>query len=159
MGKAGGLFDDRADPTGVFVLRFEPVQLVRNFTAVPPQLTLQSAVPVVYHLNVRDPTSLFLARRFAMHDKDILYVTNAPVSEVEKVFRVIGAIAAPTLKRRGRRSRGALTAHGLLKARIGERSGNIEVFWCISRRDAQRLQVVPAGVFRSKLSALPLLCL
>lgn len=97
IGKAGGLLDSRADPTGIFILRYEPAQLVRGFATIPPSLAYQNAIPVVYHLNVKDAPSLFLARRFAMRDKDILYVTNAPVSEVEKIFRVLGAIAAPTL--------------------------------------------------------------
>lgn len=95
MGKSGGLLDDKADPRGLFVLRFEPIELVRQFDGVPPHLLSNNVVPVVYRLDLRDPSSFFRARAFAMRDKDILYVSTAPISELEKVFRVLGQLTAP----------------------------------------------------------------
>lgn len=97
LGKAGGLLDDRSDPRGVFVLRYEPVDLVRYYPSVPPHLLVNSVVPVAYRLDMRDPTSLFRARRFHMRDKDILYVSHAPITEVEKVFRVIQTLTSPVV--------------------------------------------------------------
>lgn len=104
MGKSGGLLDERADPTGVFVLRYEPVTLVRNYPNIPPHLLAMSAVPVVYHLDLRQPAALFRARRFAMRDKDILYVSHAPITEVEKVFRVLGMLTSPAVSAAGVRA-------------------------------------------------------
>ena len=95
VGKAGGLIDDRADPRAVFVLRYEPVTLVRNYQSVPPHLLSASVVPVAYHINLREAAALFKARRFAMRDKDILYVSHAPVTEVEKVLRLLGTVTGP----------------------------------------------------------------
>lgn len=97
MGKAGGLLEDRSDPQGVFVLRYEPVTLARQYPGVPEHLLTGAVVPVAYRLNIRDPVSLFRARRFAMHDKDILYVSTAPITEVEKVFRAIGMLTSPAI--------------------------------------------------------------
>jgi len=98
MGKAGGLLDERSDPTGVFVLRYEPVRLARQYPNISPRLVENgNVVPVVYRLDVSNPISLFRARRFAMRDKDILYVSTAPLTEIEKVFRVIGTLASPAL--------------------------------------------------------------
>ncbi len=97
MGKAGGLLDDRSDPTGVFVLRYEPIALARQYNNVPPQLLTGGVVPVAYRLDLRSPASLFLARRFAMHDKDILYVSNAPITEVERVFRLVQMLTSPVV--------------------------------------------------------------
>ncbi|MEQ1714664.1 MAG: polysaccharide biosynthesis/export family protein [Hyphomicrobium sp.] len=97
LGKAGGLIDDRSDPYGVFVLRYEPIDLVRNYPSVPPHLLAGSVVPVAYRLDMRDPTSLFRARRFPMRDKDILYVSHAPITEVEKVFRLVQTLTAPAV--------------------------------------------------------------
>ncbi len=54
-------------------------------------------VPVVYRLNLRDANSYFLARAFQMRDKDILYVANAPLTEVQKFFNVIGTLASPVV--------------------------------------------------------------
>jgi len=95
MAKAGGLRDDKADPTGVFVLRYELATLARSLPNVPPYLLSSNAVPIVYRLDLKDPSSLFRARRFAMRDKDILFVSTAPLSEVEKVVRVLGLLTAP----------------------------------------------------------------
>lgn len=97
LGKAGGLLDDRSDPHGVFVLRYEPVELVKGYPSVPPHLLNNSVVPVAYRLDMRDPTSLFRARRFSMRDKDILYVSHAPITEVEKVFRLVGTLTSPVV--------------------------------------------------------------
>lgn len=97
LGKSGGLLDDRADPRGVFVLRYEPATLVKNYPDVKPHLLTQPIVPVVYHIDLRNPTALFWARRFAMRDKDILYVSNAPLTEIEKVLRVFGTLTSPAL--------------------------------------------------------------
>ena len=98
IGKSGGLQDMRADPEGVFVLRYEPVQLAREYPSVSPALLTGGAVPVAYHLNMRDPKALFLARRFAMHDKDILFVSNAPLTEASKFFQLFLVVAQPELQ-------------------------------------------------------------
>ena len=97
LGKAGGVLDDRADPDGVFVIRFEPGNVVRQL----PQLRMNGSStgpsPVVYHLNLRDPNTLFLASRFAMRNKDILYVSNAPLSDVQKVLTLINLLVTPAI--------------------------------------------------------------
>lgn len=97
IGKAGGLLDDRSDPKGVFVLRYEPTELVRSYPSIPQHLLANSVVPVAYRLDMRDPTSLFRARRFQMRDKDILYVSHAPITEVEKIFRIFQTVASPVV--------------------------------------------------------------
>ncbi len=98
IGKAGGLADSRADPDGVFVLRYEPASLVREFPYVAPSLLTRALTPVAYHLNMRDPAALFLARRFAMRDKDILYVTNAPMADIGKAVQLVQMLAQPTIQ-------------------------------------------------------------
>ena len=50
-----------------------------------------------HRLNFRDASSYFLARRFAVRDKDIVYVANHPVNEVQKFLGVIGAAFGPAL--------------------------------------------------------------
>lgn len=95
VGKAGGLIDDRADPRAVFILRYEPVTLVRSYSGVPPHLLSAAVVPVAYHIDLREPSALFKARRFSMRDKDILYVSHAPVNEIEKAFRVLSTLTSP----------------------------------------------------------------
>jgi polysaccharide export outer membrane protein len=74
IAKAGGPLDDRADPEGVFVLRYEPVGLARSYPNISPELLQHNLVPIAYHLNLREPRALLLQRRFAMREKDILFI-------------------------------------------------------------------------------------
>lgn len=98
IGRAGGLIDDRSDPRGVFVLRYEPVDLVRHYPTIPQHLLMNSVVPVAYRIDMRDATALFRARRFQIRDKDILYVSHAPITEVEKVLRLFQTLTAPAVQ-------------------------------------------------------------
>lgn len=98
IGKAGGLNDHRADPNGLFVLRYEPSSLVSEYPTVSPVLLSRSWVPVAYHLNLRDPSALFVARRFAMRDKDIIYVSNAPLAEIAKAFQLVQMLTQPAIQ-------------------------------------------------------------
>jgi polysaccharide biosynthesis/export protein len=98
LGKAGGLLDSRSDPEGVYIMRYEPVALVRKLLNDPQSLRGQSGMtPVVYRINMREANSLFLARSFQVLDKDILYVANAPLNEVQKIFQLINTLTSPAL--------------------------------------------------------------
>ncbi len=46
--------------------------------------------PVVYRLDLTDPNSLFLEQSFRIANRDLIYVSNAPSSDVQKVFAIIG---------------------------------------------------------------------
>ncbi|MFZ3358964.1 MAG: polysaccharide biosynthesis/export family protein [Xanthobacteraceae bacterium] len=97
IAKAGGLLDYRADPAGVFLLRFEPTPLVEQL-APGRQLPSQGdLVPVVYRLNLKDANSFFLARSFPMRDKDMLYVANSASDPVQKFLGLIGTVTAPVV--------------------------------------------------------------
>jgi polysaccharide biosynthesis/export protein len=98
LGKAGGLNDSRADANGLFVLRYEPAEIVHDFPAAPRALLSQQQVPVAYHLNMKDPEAFFAARRFAMRDKDIIYVSNAPLAEIGKVVQLIQMVSQPAVQ-------------------------------------------------------------
>ena len=95
IGKAQGLVDERADPEGVFVLRYEPISIARGYPGITPAQAALDLVPVVYLINMREPESLFRARRFAIHDKDIVYVSNSPFSDLQKLFTLISSLEAP----------------------------------------------------------------
>ncbi len=96
IGQAGGLNDQRADARGVFVIRFEQAALYDQLGFVRPSPDQQTAeVPVVYRLDMRDPNSFFLARRFPIFNKDILYVSNAPATEIGKVGGIVATFLIP----------------------------------------------------------------
>jgi polysaccharide biosynthesis/export protein len=97
IARAGGLNDNKADPGGVFLLRFEPAPLVAQFVpdqALPPGGNL---VPVIYRLNLRDAHSFFLARSFAMKDKDIVYIANSASDQIGKFLGLVGLVTSPVI--------------------------------------------------------------
>lgn len=84
-------------PAGVFIFRFEPESVVR---ALAPGSTLAAhnrVTPVVYRLNLRDAASLFIARGFRIQNRDLLYVSNAPITDAEKVMQIVSMISSPAL--------------------------------------------------------------
>ena len=97
IAKAGGLLDYRADPAGIFLLRFEPTGLVEQLVPSRELPSQGDLVPVVYRLNLKDANSFFLARSFPMRDKDILYVANSASDPVQKFLGLVGTITAPVV--------------------------------------------------------------
>jgi polysaccharide biosynthesis/export protein len=97
IAKAGGLQDLRSDPAGVFLFRFEPPHVVKALGQ--PQLATgpDGSSPVVYRLNMREAKSYFLAERFPLENKDILYVSNADLNELQKFFTLLNTLTGPVL--------------------------------------------------------------
>lgn len=95
LARMGGLLDNRADPAGVFVFRFEDAEVLGR--ASPGRGADETRVPVVYRVDLRDPASLFAAQRFRVEDKDVLYVANAPAAELQKFLNVVLSGAYPIL--------------------------------------------------------------
>jgi polysaccharide export outer membrane protein len=97
LAKAGGLQDLRSDPTGVFLFRFETPAVVAALNA--PQLGTgpDRASPVVYRLDMSDANAYFLAQRFPVEDKDIIYVANARLNELQKFFTLLNTLTGPVI--------------------------------------------------------------
>ncbi|MEM6489453.1 MAG: polysaccharide biosynthesis/export family protein [Pseudomonadota bacterium] len=89
LGHVGGLRDDTADPTGVFVFRRESLAVATRLGVAG----LGAQVPrVAYVLDLTKPAGLFLASEFVMRDGDVLYVTTAPFTQFRKVLQSIAPI-------------------------------------------------------------------
>ena len=91
IAQAGGPDDNRANPTAVFVFRDN---------APPPDIEGQSrpavaGSPVVYRLNLDKPSSYFLAQRFAMRDKDVIYIANAKINQTRKLVELFNLLFTP----------------------------------------------------------------
>ena len=97
LAKAGGLQDLRADPAGVFLFRFEPPAVVGALKAPPLAIGPGGASPVVYRLDLSDANSYFFAQRFPVEDKDIIYVANARLNELQKFFTLLNTITGPVI--------------------------------------------------------------
>jgi len=97
LAKAGGLQDARSDPAGVFLFRYEPTQILGALDQKPANVTPDGRAPIVYRLNLRDAKAYFDAKRFPVEDKDVLYVANADLDELQKFFSLIGTLTAPAI--------------------------------------------------------------
>ena len=97
LAKAGGLADERADPAAVFVVRFETQEVAFQLPQARGIQAQQGAVPAIYHLDMRQPSAWFLARRFPVRNKDIVYVSNAPLSDVQKVLTLVNLLVQPAV--------------------------------------------------------------
>ena len=97
LAKAGGLQDLRADPAGVFLFRFEPPDVVDALKARALATGPGGSSPIVYRLDLSDANSYFFAQRFPVEDKDIIYVANARLNELQKFFTLLNTITGPVI--------------------------------------------------------------
>ncbi|MDR6502143.1 polysaccharide export outer membrane protein [Burkholderia ambifaria] len=97
LARSGGLLDSRADARGVFVFRLEDAAslAVARDEAMP--VTADGRVPVVYRIDMKDPASMFIAQQFSMRDKDMLYVSNAPVADIQKLANLFYTVVFPAV--------------------------------------------------------------
>ncbi len=95
VAKAGGLQDQRADPAGVFVFRYEPATLAKKLGISASGHGNSRMVPVVYRFDMSAAGGYFLARRFKIQDKDIVYAANARLNEVQKFLNLLGSVLTP----------------------------------------------------------------
>ena len=83
VARAGGPTDSVADPSAVFLFRYTP--------AAPGE----AEKPVIYRLNMLQPASYFLSQRFAIRDKDVIYIANAAANRPAKMVNIINQLFAP----------------------------------------------------------------
>jgi polysaccharide export outer membrane protein len=89
---AGGLVDQTADRTGIFVFRYEADSVVRR---IKPSYDgrFGATVPVVYRVNFGNPNAYFFAKSFMLRDKDVIYVAEAPGTELLKFVQILNGSA------------------------------------------------------------------
>ena len=94
LARAGGLLDQRADAQSVFLFRFESRDAL-SWPRQPVAVTPEGKVPVIYRLDLNDPRSFLVSQSFPIRNKDVLYVANASLAELQKFLNLIGAIVGP----------------------------------------------------------------
>lgn len=93
MAKAGGLLDAQAEPSGVYVYRREPRELAERL-GVDCSKFVGPTVPIVYNADFRDPAAYFLATKFDMRDKDVLFAANAATVDTAKFLQFVRVVIA-----------------------------------------------------------------
>jgi polysaccharide export outer membrane protein len=96
LARSGGLIDARSNARGVFIFRFEP-KTALAWPHEPVTTTSEGMVPAVFRIDLSDPASFFAIQSFPIENRDILYVSNAPITEVQKALNVLFSVAYPTL--------------------------------------------------------------
>ena len=91
--KAGGLNDTLADPASVFIYRGETREVAERL-GLDVSKFQGPLIPVVYNVNYRDPAGYFLATKFQMRNKDVLFASNASAVEQAKVMNYIRLVTA-----------------------------------------------------------------
>jgi polysaccharide export outer membrane protein len=81
LGRVGGLQDQRADPRGMFLFRWEkPEALASSAGGLPPNS--EGLVPVIYRVDMKRPETYFAAQKFRMRDGDVMYVSNSGLADL-----------------------------------------------------------------------------
>jgi polysaccharide export outer membrane protein len=96
LARSGGLIDSRSNATGVFIFRFEP-KAALNWPHQPVMTTAEGMVPVIFRIDLTDPRGFFLIQSFPMENRDVLYVSNAPITEIQKSLNVLFSVIYPIL--------------------------------------------------------------
>ena len=96
LARSGGMIDSRSNARGVFIFRLAP-KCALPWPHEPVMTTPDGLVPVVFRIDLSDPQSFFLIQSFPIENRDVLYVSNAPITEIEKALTVIFEIAYPVI--------------------------------------------------------------
>ena len=81
---AGGTNPNLGDPAAIFLFRY-----VTDADG--------KEVPRVYHLNMMQTGAYFIAQKFTMQDKDVLYFGNAAANQPSKLVQLISQLFSPVL--------------------------------------------------------------
>jgi polysaccharide export outer membrane protein len=82
IAQAGGSNPNTGDPRAVFVFRMAKGSNGED-------------KPIVYHFNMMRASSFILAQRFAMADKDVLYIGNAAANQPSKLVQIVSQLFFP----------------------------------------------------------------
>ncbi len=77
---AGGPRENAGDPKSIFLFRYDGPE---------------GSEPTVYHFNLLNAPTFFLAQKFVLRDNDILYFGTAESNQPRKVIQTVGQLFAP----------------------------------------------------------------
>jgi polysaccharide export outer membrane protein len=93
LAKAAGLKDDQAEPAFVFLYRGETREVAERL-GVDCSKFSGPIIPIVYNINLRDPSGYYLAANFEIRNKDVIYSANATSVQVTKFLNFVRTIMA-----------------------------------------------------------------
>ena len=94
LGRVGGLQDQRADPRGVFLFRWERPDVLGSFGS-GARPNSEGLVPVIYRVDLKQPETYFAAQRFRMRDGDVVYVSDSGLVGLQRFVNIIASSILP----------------------------------------------------------------
>lgn len=113
LASAGGLVDSRADADSVMLFRNEPAAVMDRIAAVqarlarargedvpiPPETAprnpADAPIPVIFMINMRSASGLFMGRQLSIREDDLIYTPNSNYTQVQKFLDLIRLTAGP----------------------------------------------------------------
>ena len=111
--QARGLNALRANPQGYFIFRYEREHVIEAIAeqlahagdpieaeplhallADPHVRDEQGRLPIVYRIDLRDPDSFFIAQRFAMRDKDVIYLARSLTGDITEFTTLLTNVSS-----------------------------------------------------------------
>ena len=93
IARTGGPANDRADANAVFLVRYEGPAVARRLG-----LEVQPAgTPVMYRVDLLNPTNYFLTTKVTMRDQDVLLIASARTDQIYKLFGLVSQFFLPVL--------------------------------------------------------------
>ena len=97
LGRVGGLNDQRANASGVFIFRLEDPAALDPVLINGAHMTPDGKIPVIYRVDLKNPATFFVAQGFPIRNKDILYASNATMAELQKFVNIVSAVVIPAI--------------------------------------------------------------
>ena len=91
IARVGGPANERADANAVFLVRYEGPAVARRL-GIPVQA---AGTPVMYRVDMLNPSNYFLTTRVPIRDQDVLLIANARTDQINKLFGLIGQLVSP----------------------------------------------------------------
>jgi polysaccharide export outer membrane protein len=93
LGRIGGLRDERADVRGVFIFRLEDPAALDPAVAASARRTPDGRIPVIYRVDMSNPATFFVAQSFPIRNKDVVFISNAPLADLQKFVSIVSSMA------------------------------------------------------------------
>jgi len=93
LARSGGLNENLADASGIFVFRFEDVNTFNSFGNTVA--SANGTVPAVYSVDLKDPASFFVTQNFPIRNHDVIYIATSEGRQAEKFMRLLIMFTSP----------------------------------------------------------------
>jgi polysaccharide export outer membrane protein len=91
LGRIGGLNSGLANAKSVLVFRFERPEVARALHVDFPEIPGLASVPIIYRVNLRDPSGYFIANKFEVAPDDLIYVPTSSAAELGKFLTLVNS--------------------------------------------------------------------